>query len=204
MKSLKLNVRNRKRSGRNHANRLRKAGEIPAIIYGKSGSHAFATSQLDFKAVYKEAAGSAALIEINDDENNSHLALLKEVQKDALTGEMIHIDFMEVSRDQKFTADIPVHVFGVAYGVKNESGVLDIQSHELEVSCLAQNLPEFIEVDVTALKLGESIHVRDLPAIEGVTFSDPDLSVVVCTGSSSGASEAATEEETEAEETTAA
>ena len=204
MKSLKLNVRNRKRSGRNHANRLRKAGEIPAVIYGKSGSHTFATSQIDFKTVYKEAAGSAALIEINDDENNSHLALLKEVQRDALSGEMIHIDFQEVSRDQEFSASIPVHVVGESYGVKNESGVLDIQSHELGVSCLAQNLPEFIEVDVTELKLGESIHVRDLPSIEGVTFSDPDISVVVCTGSSAGASSAAAEDtEEEAEKETA-
>jgi large subunit ribosomal protein L25 len=201
MKSLKLNVRNRKRSGRNHANRLRKAGEIPAIIYGKSGAHAFATKQTEFLAVYKQAAGSATLIEIQDDENHSHLAILKEVQRNALSGEMIHIDFLEVSRDQEFTASIPVHIIGDSYGVKNEGGVLDVQSHEVEVSCLAQNLPEFIEVDVTALKLGDSIHVSDLPAIEGVTFTEPDVSVVVCTGTSSGASAAAAESDEEVEET---
>jgi|TARA_B100001093_G_scaffold123572_1_gene116152 large subunit ribosomal protein L25 len=204
MKSLKLSVRNRKRSGRNHANRLRRAGEIPAIIYGKSGSHAFATNQVEFLSVYKQASGSAALIEINDDENNSHLAILKEVQRNSLSGQMIHIDFQEVSRDQEFNALIPVSIEGISFGVKNEGGVLDTQSHEIEVNCLAQNLPEQINVDVTDLKLGESILVKNIPAIDGVRFTDPDATVVVCTGTSAGASSAGDDEEDEPENSVAA
>ncbi len=181
MKQHNLSVRQRKRSGRGHARRLRQQGEIPAVVYGKSGSHALAVSEPVFRQLMRQVGGSSAIIEIKDDADNTFPALIQEIQRDPATDEFIHIDFLEVDISTPITTHVHVVTHGEAVGVKAENGVLEVVLHMLDVRCLPNDLPEHITVDVENLHAGESIHIRDLPVIPGVEFlGDPDNTVVSC------------------------
>jgi large subunit ribosomal protein L25 len=199
MKQVALNVKSREAIGSSAAKRLRATGQIPAVIYGESGAHNLSVDADQFKLAWRKIAGSATLIELHlDGAEDTTFAIIKDYQRDPMRDNFEHIDFQEIVRGKDMEADIPVHSKGVANGVRNQQGVLEINAHELTVRCRPRDLPEFIEVDVTKLSVGDSLHVRDLPAIEGVTFvDDADLVVVSCVGSSSGASGASSDEEEE-------
>lgn len=190
MKQVALNVKTRDAIGSSAVKRLRAAGQIPAVIYGESGAHPLVVDGTQFAQAWRTMAGSVSLIELHlDGAEETTFAIIKELQRDPRRDVFNHIDFFEIVRGKDMEAEIPVHTRGTAFGVKNEQGVVEINAHELTVRCRPRSLPEFIEVDVSALKVGESLHVRDLPAIEGVTFvTDEDLVVVSCVGSSAGAS----------------
>lgn len=196
MKQVALNVKTRDAVGSSAVKRLRATGVIPAVIYGESGAHNLSVDADQFKLAWRKIAGSATLLELHlDGAEETTFAIIKDYQRNPRRDHFEHLDFQEVVRGKDMEADIPVHSKGVANGVKNQQGVLEINAHELTVRCRPRDLPEFIEVDVTALSVGDSLHVRDLPAVEGVKFvDDPDLVVVSCVGSSSGASGAVEEE----------
>lgn len=183
MQQFKLNVLTRENTGRGVARRLRAEGNIPACIYAKGTSRSITVSAVDFRALTREIDGGAALVELTDDKGVSALTLIQDVQNHAIKARVDHIDFHEVSRGESFVAQIPVQLTGEkdALGVKNEGGMIDHASHEVEVRCRPSALPEFVEVDVSKLSVGDAIHVRDLAAIEGVEFLDePDQVVVSC------------------------
>lgn len=196
MKQVSLNVKTRDAVGSSSAKRLRAAGKIPAVIYGESGTQSLTVEVDQFKQAWRKIAGGAALVELHvDGAEESTFSVIKEFQRDPRRDNFLHIDFQEVVRGKDMEIEIPVHTKGIAFGVKNEQGVVEINAHELRVRCRPRDLPEFIEVDVTALKVGDSLHVSDLPKIEGVTFVEDDLVVVSCVGSSAGASGASSEGE---------
>lgn len=209
MKQVSLNVKTRTVVGSSAAKRLRNAGQIPSVIYGESGTQSLTVDSEQFAQVWRRIGGGTSLLELNiDGAEETTFAVIKAFQRDPRRDNFKHVDFQEVVRGKDMEIEIPVHTRGVAYGVKNQQGVVEINADELRVRCRPRDLPEFIEVDVTALKVGDSLHVGNLPAIEGVTFIDPDdLVVVSCVGSSSGASGASAEEEAaeaEAEDAAAA
>jgi large subunit ribosomal protein L25 len=118
-------------------------------------------------------AGRSVLIELHLPERaEKPLSILQEIQRDAITDKYLHVDLHEVKADEKFEIEVPVHIFGESSGVKNESGVLEIASHTLKVRCLPKDLPATIEVDVTPLKVGETIKVGEMKPIPGVEFRD--------------------------------
>ncbi len=181
MKLLKLPVHPRDKSGRGPSRRLRASGQIPAVVYGKSGVRHLIVKEPEFRMLMRAVAGTAALVEISDPSGAATLSLLQEVQRDARTDHFTHIDLREVSANEPMRAGVPVRVMGESIGVKLESGVIEISRHELFVRCLPKDLPDLIIVDVTELHAGHSIHVRDLKAIPGVTFADrADEVVVAC------------------------
>lgn len=184
MKQLNLSVRQRKRTGRGHARRLRYQGEIPAVVYGRNGSHSLAVGEPAFRQLMRQVGDAAAIIQIVDDEKNEFLALIKEIQRDPVSDGFVHIDFMEVDTKTSITARVSIHAVGEPVGVKLEGGVLDVVLHDVEVRCLPGNLPERIEVDVSELHIGGSIHIRDLPELEGVEYigADHDAPVLAVTG----------------------
>lgn len=196
MKQVALNVKSRDAVGSSAVKRLRNAGQIPAVLYGENGSHPLVVDGVQFTQAWRKMAGAASLVELHmDGAEETTFAIIKEFQRDPRRDAFNHVDFFEIVRGKDMEAEIPVHTRGTAFGVKNEQGVVEINAHELTVRCRPRDLPEFIEVDVSALKVGESLHVRDLPAIDGVTFvADEDLVVVSCVGSSAGASGASEEE----------
>jgi large subunit ribosomal protein L25 len=127
-------------------------------------------------------AGRSLLIELNrEDKAEKALSFLQEIQRDPITDRYLHVDLHEVKPDEKFEIRVPVRVVGESFGVKNQSGVLEIASHVLRIRCLPEGPPEAIEIDVTALNVGQTIKVGELKPVEGVTFlDDKGQPVVAC------------------------
>ena len=191
MKQLTLKVSSRALHGRGPARRLRVEGSIPAIIYGKSGNQSVAVAQEAFRDLMRAKGNAASLIDLEID-GKKMLSLIKEFQRHPITQKFLHIDIMEIDPNSPMTAAIPVRAIGEAHGVKTDGGTLAIVSQTINVRCLPKDLPEFIEIDVTELKVNESIHVGEVKAPKGITFpGDPKRVVVVC--SEMAAEEAAPE-----------
>ncbi len=182
MKQLKLNVIAREGKGRSASRRLRSSGKVPAILYGKHTEPVqLAVDEPEFRRLLKSIGGSASLIEFKRPDGKDALSFIREVQKDPLTDEYMHIDLHEVAANEKMEINVGVRVVGESDGVKNEGGILDVSSFSLRVRCLPKDLPEFIEVDVSPLKVGDSIHVSEMKKLEGVEFLDnPKQPVVAC------------------------
>ena len=176
----KLNVADRAQTGRSASRRLRKANRVPAILYGKhTKPESLSIEGPEFTRLLKSVGDRAVLIELQRGGNAGALSFLQEVQRDPITDKFLHVDLQEVKSDEKFEIRVPVHVVGESYGVKNQSGVLEMASHLLRVRTLPKDLPEAITVDVTELKVGETIKVGSLKAIAGVEFLDPKGQPVV-------------------------
>lgn len=197
MKQVALNAKTRSAVGTSAVNRLRAEGAIPAVLYGESGTQHLQVDARDFSLAWRSIGGRAALLEVHTDgAEESTFAIIKEAQRDSISDRFLHLDLFEIVRGKDMTAEIPVHPVGTAFGVKNQQGVLEVNSHELEVRCRPRDLPEYIHVEVAALKVGDSIKIGDLPKLEGITIlGDVDQVVVSCVGSSGGKSG---DEETEA------
>ena len=169
-----LNVSPRAQTGRSASRRLRKANRVPAILYGKHTSpESLSVEGPEFIRLLKVLSGRSVLISLARGDNaDKALSFLQEVQRDPITDKYLHIDFQEVKADEKFEIRVPVHAVGESFGVKNQSGVLEMNAHQLRIRVLPKDLPEVIEVDVTELKVGETIKVSSLKPIPGVEFLD--------------------------------
>jgi large subunit ribosomal protein L25 len=180
---LTLKVATRAQTGRSSSRRLRKANRIPAILYGKhSDPEKLSIEVPEFTKLLKSVAGRSLLIELNrEDKAEKALSFLQEIQRDPITDRYLHVDLHEVKPDETFEIRVPVRVVGESFGVKNQSGVLEIASHMLRVRVLPRDLPEAIEIDVTALNVGQTIKVGELKPVTGVTFlDDKGQPVVAC------------------------
>ncbi len=170
----KLNVTARAQTGRSASRRLRKANRVPAILYGKHTSpESLSVEGPEFIRFLKSVGGRSVLVELaRTDKAEKALSFLQEVQRDPITDKYLHIDFQEVKANEKFEIRVAVRVSGESFGVKNQSGVLEMNTQQLRVRCFPKDLPEAITVDVTELKVGETIKVSGLKPIEGVEFLD--------------------------------
>lgn len=178
MKDYSIKVQARELKGSRASSRMRKQGLIPAVLYGKGGNRLLSVESAPFQKLWHQAGGSA-IVSVEDESGARTTTLIQSVQRDPRRDTFVHIDFYEVQADVKITAMIPVHTDGESYGVKNEGGVLEIVTHEVEVECLPGDLPSEIMIDVTPLKAGEIVHLEDLPALDGVRFlGEPDMPVV--------------------------
>ena len=177
----KLNVADRAQTGRSASRRLRKANRVPAILYGKhTKPESLSIEGPEFVRLLKSVGDRAVLIELQrDGKAEKALSFLQEVQRDPMTDKFLHVDLQEVKGDEKFEIRVPVHVTGESFGVKNQSGVLEMASHTLRVRVLPKDLPEAITVDVTELKVGETFKVGSLKPIAGVEYLDPKGQPVV-------------------------
>jgi large subunit ribosomal protein L25 len=177
----KLNVTPRAQTGRSSSRRLRKANQVPAILYGKhTPPETLVIDGPEFTRLIKSVAGSAALIQIErKDKAEKALSFLQEVQRDPITDKYLHVDLREVKADEKFEIRVQLHLTGESFGVKNQSGVLETPTYALRIRCLPKDLPPYIEVDVTELKVGETIHVGEVKAVAGVEFLDDKSQPVV-------------------------
>jgi large subunit ribosomal protein L25 len=164
----KLQAELREGTGKGVARKLRQSGRVPAVLYGH-GNDAVALS-VDSRDLYHllhTSAGSNVLVDVVVD-GTDHLAMPREIQRDAIRGSFWHVDFLEVSRDETIAVDVPIHVVGESVGVK-QGGVLEHHLWDLHVECLPGDVPEAIEVDITALEVGDSLKVSDLTITSGVT-----------------------------------
>jgi large subunit ribosomal protein L25 len=181
-KQVKLSARPRAEVGRNSVKQLRSRGLVPAVVYGHKDQPAnLEVQQREISALLAHAVGENILVElvIAEGSNVSNkLSLIQEVQHHPVRGDILHIDFLEVAMDELLHTEVPIESTGEADGVKNYGGLLEHSLRSLHIECLPKDLPEVIRVDVSALGLNQSIHVRDLVLPEGVkATSDADLTV---------------------------
>jgi large subunit ribosomal protein L25 len=175
-KQVKLTAERRTATGRSAVRKLKAMGVVPAVIYGaKDKAEPLQVSRRDINAMLSHAAGENILVEL-EIAGKSRLALVQEVQHAPLGNAILHVDFHAVSMDEVIQADVPLEPAGVANGVKNMGGLLEQNLRSLAIECLPRDLPDFITVDVSALNVGDAIHVREIQLPPGVTTRvQPDL-----------------------------
>ena len=170
-----LEAQPRTQYGSHHAAKLRKGGQVPAVLYGhKEATVALALSRDDLtKAIRK----GARVLDLKTD-GGTQKALISEIQWDHLGVELVHVDFKRVDVNERIHVSVPVELRGIAPGVTG-GGVLDQPLHTLHVECLAISIPPSIRVNIAELQIGMSIHVRELHLPEGVQALDDAESIVV-------------------------
>src|SRR5216117_917750 len=171
----------RQATGKGGARQARFRGRVPAVIYG----HGRDTQSLEVeaKALEKALQGvepESTIIELAV-EGKTVKTLIREIQRHPLRPDIIHVDFYEIHAAEKVTLKIPVHLVGNPDGVRNAGGVLDLVTREVEIEVLPEQIPDRVELDVTALKIGDSLHVRHLqiPNVTILTHSDLTIATVV-------------------------
>jgi large subunit ribosomal protein L25 len=189
MEKLELMSEVRADRKRGSLRRARKIGRVPAVIYGESGSEALYLDDRQLRAALRKMAGGAAIVAVKVRGKERH-SVIADCQRDSLSDAIVHVDLHEVSMTKKMHANLHVILVGSdeCVGVKSENAVLELVSHTLEIKCLPNDLPNGCHVDVSKLHAGESIHVKDLPQIDGVEFTaNPDHVVVICAAADAAA-----------------
>ncbi|MGI8819834.1 MAG: 50S ribosomal protein L25 [Chthoniobacterales bacterium] len=174
-KQVKLTASRRTATGRSAVRRLKSEGVVPAVIYGgQNQPEPLQVSRREINALLSHAAGENILVELEiAGEATNRLAMVQEVQHAPLGGNVLHVDFHAVSMDEMIEADVPLEPTGTANGVKNFGGLLEQSLRSLSIECLPRDLPDVITVDVSALNIGDAIHVREIPLPSGVTTRIP-------------------------------
>lgn len=173
MSKVVLQAKSREKLGSAESRRIRRSGRIPAVIYGRAGKSV--SIDLDSAEFIKRTKGisESTIIKV-DVEDKSYDAFVKASQRNIMDGKILHIDFYEVESGQLLRAKVSLVFSGNPIGVR-EGGTLETPLHEIEIECLPKDLPERIEIDISGLKSGQSMHVRDIPLGEGVKLlSSPD------------------------------
>ena len=175
MEQKTLNAESRGRLGKGESGRLRRRGRIPAVVYGHREPLAVSIDEHEFDTKFQHISESTIIrLQVGDQERE---VLIRDFQEDAINGRVTHVDFYEVDKNRILRTNVSVQLVGAPVGVK-EGGLLEHFVHEVEVECLPAQLPEKIVLDVNELRLGHSLHVRELPPVEGVRFLNSPEQVV--------------------------
>ena len=174
MTTVALSARSRNEIGKGAARSLRRQALIPAVFYGPNlDPIPLSLNSTDLKNLTTMGGASESiLIDLNIEQGEgtqSHRAMIKEIQTDPLKGTILHVDFYAISMDKKITLEVPITLTGVPAGA-TEGGILQQVLRTLEISCLPGQIPEALELDVTNLAIGDSLHVSDLEVPEGIEF----------------------------------
>jgi large subunit ribosomal protein L25 len=197
---LKTNIRTT--TGNGPARRLRQKGQIPAVLYGPGTESVLLSVNIrDIDMILKKGRIGQVLLNLvipNNGETSTKTVMVKELQLHPVSRNFLHIDFYEVAMDRKIMVNIPVTTTGKAKGVEN-GGILQIIRRELEVQCFPLDVPESIEIDITDLDIGDSIHLGDISRQSKIEFLDDENFTVVTVVSPKIEEEAEAVEEAEAE-----
>ncbi|MDU8886788.1 50S ribosomal protein L25/general stress protein Ctc [Yeosuana sp. MJ-SS3] len=174
MKSITINGSQRESVGKKATKALRNAGQVPCVLYGGDKPVHFSADELAFsKLVYTP---NAHTVVIALDNGETFDAVLQDIQFHAVTDKILHIDFYQLFENKEIALDIPVNLIGNSRGVKN-GGVLRRNNRKLRVKALPVNLPDFIEIDITPMKIGDKVAIEDLKT-DKYTFLHSDNTVV--------------------------
>jgi large subunit ribosomal protein L25 len=177
--TIPLAVERREASGKGGARQLRLHGRVPAVIYGHGRNpQALSIGAKDLERALTGIAAEATLFELAI-EGAPVKALIREIQRHPVRSQIIHVDFYEIHAGEKVALEVPVHLIGSPDGVRNGGGVLDQLIRELKIRVLPTDIPEHIDVDVTELRVGQSLHVSDLKIASAEILTEP--TTAVCT-----------------------
>jgi large subunit ribosomal protein L25 len=179
---VEIEVKQRESRGSADSRRLRREGLIPGVLYGRGKNpHPFCVPERDLRKALTGPAGLHAILDVVlDGQKTTHSSILKDYQQDVLSGRLTHIDLQEVRLDQPIQAQVVIELVGESAGTK-EGGVLSQVSREVTVEALPLEVPERIEVDISAMQMGDTLRLADVPAPEGVTFLDDPEETVLAT-----------------------
>jgi large subunit ribosomal protein L25 len=166
--------------GKNVNRRIRKAGKIPAVIYGPGKPPVvISVDPNDVKTILYSESGRNTIFTISVDGSEQSNAMVKDYQRDPVQGHLLHTDFLEIAMDRLLALTVNVEIVGEAEGVKLDGGIMDIVTHSIEVECLPSDIPESIKVDVSHLKINDYIRVKNIQVDSKVKIlSDPEIVVV--------------------------
>jgi len=180
MQQTQMNVELRSKTGKGISRKLRSADLVPGVVYGKGMDPMAVTIKYrELQAAMSGAGGQNNLITlVGGGSLDQSMAIIADLQRDAIKGTFKHVDLHRINMSEKLRITVPVTLKGTAIGVK-EGGLLDFAHHELHVECLPGNIPDRLEIDITALKIAQSIHVNEIALPEGVKVLDNPKTPVV-------------------------
>jgi len=191
----------RTETGKGAARRLRRAAQIPGILYGQGAEPvALAVNRHEFQKMLFVSAGERVMFTLNftgEAEGGTRLALLKELQRHPVNDQIRHIDFYEVAMDQTVQVEVPIVPVGEAKGVRMSKGVMELIQRVVTIECLPLDIPNEIEVDITDLDIGDALHAGDIASSEGIRILDDPSTTLITIGAA--AVEIVEEEEEEEE-----
>jgi large subunit ribosomal protein L25 len=181
MEKIALTAQVREKAGKGVARELRRNAQIPAVLYSHGKSMPISMGNKEITTILNAEGGKHALLNLTlqgTKEAAERMALIKDYELDPITGKLMHIDLMEVAMDEKVKVQVAIHLTGSAIGVK-EGGILQYGLHQVEIECLPQQIPSHFDVDIAAVKVNESLHVRDIQTPEGVKIlNDADATIM--------------------------
>lgn len=177
--SFKIKAEKRELFGKNASRRLRREGMMPAILYGGDSSNVPLTlKKQDVFMILRSDTGENTVFQVSFDSERIDV-MIKELQRDPVTDEILHADFVHIAMDKAIRVSVPVVSVGEAVGVKTEGGFVDFITREVEIECLPKDIPEQIEIDISDLHLRESLKAEDITLPEGVKLVTSTDTVLV-------------------------
>lgn len=182
MASVELTIATREQTGKGAARKLRAANRVPGVLYGHAevaeGATAVSVDAVDLRRALNTRAGRRAVLNLRfDGTDRAAVAILKELQRDPVSQAMLHADFLAIDLNEPLEIEVPIHAVGTSVGVKNESGVLEWARRELTIRVLPTAIPDAVEVDISDLHVGQSLHVGDIKAEGFEIVDDPEQAV---------------------------
>jgi len=164
MATVKLMMRRRTDTGKQGSKRIRSAGDVPAVLYGEKQDNVPVSIEVnDLRTALSTPAGRNVIIQLGlEGEDASTRAVIREMERDAVTREILHVDLQRISENKPVVMHVPVRLVGESLAVKEGRGILDHTMRQLEVKCLPRHIPEYIEVDISELEVRHAIHVYDI------------------------------------------
>lgn len=183
MEQREITIHRREGTGKSVAKRLRRAGKIPAIVYGGSAPLPISVDPRDVLRLIHGHEGSTQLLSLKfDGAGGSRVAIIRDMQFDPVSESLMHVDLQEVAMDRAITVSVAVHAVGEPAGVRDQLGILNMVLHELHVSCLPGLMPDRIEADVSTLMIGDVLTIGQLTPPTGVRIlNDPGQAVATVT-----------------------
>lgn len=178
-----IEVEARTDRGKNACRRSRASGRVPGNVYGMNlQPFAVAVDPKRVEEVLTLASGRNTIFSLSlagGKENRD--VMLRELQRDPVTGRLVHVDFLRIDPEKRMHVMVPVRLLGIAEGVKNEAGILDFVQRTVEVACLPSDIPEYFEIDISELHLNQNVAVKGLVVEEGIEIlEDPETILAVC------------------------
>lgn len=175
MKNVTLGAEKREGTGKGVARKLRQAGKIPAVVYGREmDSIHISVDGHEADLLFRSIPVDNTIIELKvDGDKEAHQTLVRDIQTHPWKGTLVHIDFLRIQAGVMVDVNVPLNLIGTPTGVKDEGGVLEQTIHDIPISCIPSAIPESIELDVSGMGLNDVMHVSDLPVEEGVQIQLP-------------------------------
>lgn len=177
----KVTIKAEKREGRgkNDSRRLRAEGKIPVVVYGGEGESVAAVAALsDLAAILRSDSGHNTVFSLDMSGEGTGDVMFQDRQIDPILGRLVHADLKRLKKGEKIEVTVSIHLVGEAIGLKEEGGMLEQQMREIKVLCEPANIPEFIEVDVAELNVGDSIHVSDIKVPDTIEIHESPEALV--------------------------